>query len=61
MIGNPRIGAIIPVNDVIYNGKPAKYKVKFRFWWSYAYTLEEAEQLSEKAKSPEFANLSNYQ
>lgn len=54
------IGAIIPVNDVIYNGKPAKYKVKFLYWWSYAYTLEEAEELSAKAKSPEFALRKNY-
>ena len=60
MNGNTRIGAIIPVGDVNYNGKPAKYKVKFRFWWEYAYTLEEAKQLSEKATSPEFAHLSSY-
>jgi hypothetical protein len=54
------VGAIIPVKNINYNGKPAKYKVKFLYWWSYAYTLEEAEKLSEQAKSPEFAKASNY-
>ena len=54
------VGAIIPVSNVMFNNKPAKYKVKFLYWWSYAYTLEEAEKLSAQAKSPEFAKASNY-
>ena len=51
------IGAIVPVTDVMYNGKPAQYKVKFKYWWQYAYTIEEAEKLSAQAKSEEFRNF----
>jgi hypothetical protein len=45
------IGTILPYVTIYYEPNPPKYKIKFKYWWCYAHTMEEAEKLSAQAKT----------
>lgn len=45
------IGTILPYDHIYYEANPPKYQVKFKYWWSYAHTMEEAERLAARAKT----------
>jgi len=45
------IGTILPYVTIYYEPNPPKYQIKFKYWWCYAHTMEEAEKLSAQAKT----------